>query len=91
MLPAHVTHMKGKKNNVSVKTIITPQVDIVELILDAANLPEQTDAFEAALDAIAGLITAEQREALWDGAMQMLVHGQESSFRVGWELRGQVK
>lgn len=73
------------------KIIITPQVDIVELILDAVNLPEDTEAFEQALDALRGSITAAQREALWDGAMQMLVHGQDSAFRVGWELRGQVK
>lgn len=71
-------------------TIVAPKVDLVEIILKAIQIPEQTEGLEAALKSIGDRITPEQHEALWDGAMTMLCYAQDTAFRLGWEMRSQV-
>lgn len=70
--------------------IVTPSIDIVELLLSAIDIPTDTDALADALDAVAGKLTREEYDAIWMAAMTAINQTEEMGFRLGWEMRGQV-
>ncbi len=70
--------------------IVAPQADIVELILVALQMPDKTQELVTVVESIRDRITPEQYNELWSAAMIMLNHAQDTAFRLGWEMRGQV-
>lgn len=76
-------------NNV---TIVTPTLDIAKLVYGAVlnDLPDETHAFEAALDAVDDHIPADVYDRLLNVFMATLDTAQENAFRAGWEMRGKL-